>query len=158
MSSYFISMYIIYHIFPYMFQLGAFMPKTSTFITKRYSKSKLRNIDLNTLEQNLKFLMEKEKIYKDEKMNLEILAGKLNVTSHQLSEYLNAFLSLSFADYLHKVQTEEAKRILIENTEISVSRVGVEAGFHSDAAFFTVFKKETGLSPREFRSRHKSAK
>ncbi|MDH5721637.1 MAG: helix-turn-helix domain-containing protein [Spirochaetia bacterium] len=154
LTLYFIFMYVLYYLFPFMHQLGAFMPPSSSFSMNRYIKTKLKNVDVVALEKKLKRLMKIEKIYKTEKITLKSLAKRLNLTTHQLSEYLNAFLSLSFADYLHNIQIKEAKRILAKDMKTPVSRVGFEVGFHSESSFYSVFQKDTGLSPGDFRKQH----
>ena len=47
----------------------------------------------------------------------------------------------------------ERARELLQHVEISISRIGAMVGFEETAAFSKFFRKHTGLSPRQYRTR-----
>jgi AraC family transcriptional activator of pobA len=54
--------------------------------------------------------------------------------------------------YLFLKRLELAKSLLL-NTKMLVSEIASETGFINDAQFCNIFKRETGLTPKTFRSK-----
>lgn len=54
-------------------------------------------------------------------------------------------------EYLLNCRVEAARRLLRTEPGRSISDIGFECGFQSSQYFTTVFRRRTGLSPREFR-------
>lgn len=52
--------------------------------------------------------------------------------------------------YLLGKRIEHARSLLLQ-TELPVSHIALESGFSTDAQFCSLFKRETGYSPRQFR-------
>ncbi|MHA6482284.1 helix-turn-helix transcriptional regulator [Paenibacillus sp. strain BS8-2] len=55
-------------------------------------------------------------------------------------------------DYLLRFRIQQAKLLLLQ-TDLSVSRIAEEVGFNQSAYFATCFARFEGLSPRQFRQR-----
>jgi len=75
------------------------------------------------------------------------------MTSHQLSELLNARIGRSFNNFVNEYRVEEACRMLIEEEHRSVVSIGVAVGFNSNSAFYKAFSNIKGISPARFRKR-----
>ncbi|MBQ7725428.1 MAG: helix-turn-helix transcriptional regulator [Lachnospiraceae bacterium] len=56
----------------------------------------------------------------------------------------------NFSAYLLNVKMENA-RLLLRNSNLSLSDISAELGFESQSYFSKMFKKETGLTPRDYR-------
>lgn len=56
----------------------------------------------------------------------------------------------SFKEYLNMVRVEESKRLL-SNTDYSLIDIAIATGFENQSYFSKVFKKYTGLTPKQFR-------
>lgn len=56
----------------------------------------------------------------------------------------------SFKEYLNMVRIEESKRLLA-NTDYSVIDIAIATGFEDQSYFSKVFKKYTGLTPKQYR-------
>ena len=97
--------------------------------------------------------MEKEKPYLEMGLTLAVLAGKLFVSSNHLSQVINEKLNKSFFDFVNGYRVEEAKRLLVSplSSRLSILGIGMEAGFSSKSAFYTSFKKLTGMTPSKFK-------
>jgi len=104
-------------------------------------------------------LMEKDKLYQEPELTLQLLSDKLRVPAYQVSQAINDGLKKNFYDVVNGYRVEEAKRLLIDskNKNYTILSVGFEAGFNSKTTFNTVFKKFTGLTPTEFRDKFKLA-
>lgn len=100
-------------------------------------------------------LMENDKLYQEPELTLQQLADKIQLPTYQVSQSINEGLSKSFYDLINGYRVEEAKRLLMEDSDrnYTILSVGFEAGFNSKTTFNTVFKKFTGLTPTEFRNK-----
>lgn len=56
----------------------------------------------------------------------------------------------SFKEYMNMVRIEESKRLLA-NTDFSIIDVAIAVGFEDQSYFSRVFRKYTGMTPRQFR-------
>ena len=118
-----------------------------------YLKSHLLNVDLEKLELDLDNAMEKDKLFKDTLLTLKKLASYVDVSSHQLSEYLNNNKKVSFSQFLMNYRVEEAKVLLVKYDWRTTMSIGFEVGFNSHSSFGRCFKLVTGESPGAFRSK-----
>lgn len=102
-------------------------------------------------------LMEKDKLYQQPELTLQALSDKLGIQPYQASQLINDGLNKSFYDLVNSNRVEEAKRLLLDpkNMGYTILSIGFEAGFNSKTTFNSVFKKFTGLTPSEFREKHK---
>jgi len=102
-------------------------------------------------------IMEQDKLYQEADLTLQNLADRLQLPSYQVSQAINDGLNKNFYDLVNSYRVEEAKRLLLDakNNNFTILSVGFEAGFNSKTTFNTVFKKFTGLTPTEFRSKQK---
>ena len=57
---------------------------------------------------------------------------------------------MTFKEYLNRVRVEEAERLLT-NTDYPIIDIAVACGYRDQSYFTTVFKKYTGLTPRQYR-------
>jgi transcriptional regulator GlxA family with amidase domain len=59
---------------------------------------------------------------------------------------------MSPLDYAHALRLEEAKQML-ETTDLSVEAIANEAGYEDTSFFFRLFRRNTGLTPAQYRVR-----
>jgi transcriptional regulator GlxA family with amidase domain len=73
-----------------------------------------------------------------------------NIPERTLKRRFKAATGCTLIEYLQNLRIEEAKRLL-ETSAMPVDDVGAEAGY-SDASFFRrLFKRKTGLTPKQYR-------
>lgn len=118
---------------------------------KKYQISQLGGFNLENLQNQLRQLMEVEKIYRDESINLEKLAIEMNLSEHQLSEYLNLHEKKSFFHLVNHYRIGEAKELFSLHPERNILTIAYDVGFPSKSTFYDAFKREVGTSPSEFR-------
>ncbi|MBM9502363.1 helix-turn-helix transcriptional regulator [Leptospira sp. 201903071] len=156
---YFLALGILTLTVLYAFVISQIYPITFNAISESfqkmsYQKSTLQNIDPKDLAVRLETLMMQDKVYLEVGITLNQLAKKLNIKSHQLSELLNNNLNKSFFTYINQFRIQEAKARLLSEKESSVIKIAFDSGFNSLSVFNTVFKKEVGMTPSQFRKKN----
>lgn len=119
----------------------------------RYESSSLQGIDVPAKKQQLEALMQTEKVYQQEDLNLSSLAQELELSSHQLSELINTEFDVSFSRYIRQYRVMAAKTLLDSQPEASILSISMEVGFKSQSNFYAAFKEITGQSPGTYRKR-----
>lgn len=93
------------------------------------------------------------KTYLKNDISIQSLADELEIPKYQLSFTINKQWNKKFNDFINSYRIEHAIRLMNEpkNKEITMYAVAFESGFNSESTFYSVFKKETGKTPKEFR-------
>ncbi|MBL7710754.1 MAG: helix-turn-helix domain-containing protein [Chitinophagaceae bacterium] len=126
-------------------------------IKKKYANSGLTDIASQNLYQELKKLMEQEKVYTEPELTLAALAEKLNIYPNYLSQVINEKEGKSFYDYINTLRVEEFIRqvLLPENGKFTMMSLAADCGFNSKSSFNKNFKKVTGQSPSAYLSKRR---
>ncbi len=85
-----------------------------------------------------------------ENPSAEIIASKLNISPSYFMTLFKSKSGSTFAEHLRKLRLNEAKRLLNE-TNLRICEIADELNFRDASYFSTQFKKETGMTPRQFR-------
>ncbi len=84
-----------------------------------------------------------------EKLSLNEVAGVFGLSPNYLSILFKKNSSLGFSEYIAQAKINKAKSMLLEE-DMKIYEAADKLGFESAFYFSKVFKKVTGLSPREF--------
>ncbi|XDD44758.1 helix-turn-helix domain-containing protein (plasmid) [Leptospira sp. WS60.C2] len=117
----------------------------------KYENSNLRNVDLDWIKTKLTYLIEIEKIYYDDELSLDKLANRLEIGTHQLSQYLNEIQKTTFYDLINRHRVIEAESLLIKYPDRTVLSIALQVGFSSLSTFYSAFGKKWKMSPNNFR-------
>lgn len=98
-------------------------------------------------------LMNQEKLYLQPTFGLESLAYRLDVSVGLLSEVIFENLDQNFLELVAHYRIQEAKKMLEnpKNAEMSLETLAFEVGYNSSSTFSDAFKKNTLLTPYEYR-------
>ena len=131
-------------------QITLFIPE---FLIQDKQEKSVVSENFDKIDKELKLLLKNEKPYLIPNLTLNMLAGKLGLSEKVLSFFLNNFLNISFYDLINSYRVREAKEKLKsdELEKYSVSGIGKLCGFSSKSSFYRVFKKETGLTPLNYK-------
>lgn len=88
----------------------------------------------------------------DEELRLEDLSSEADLSAwHFLRAFRSAFGETPHA-YLRRLRVERAKSLLTISTR-SVTEICLDVGFSSLGSFSSLFRRQVGMSPAEFRRR-----
>ena len=124
------------------------------------------HLDMFTFYTNHMANIEKENVYSkpiiqcmdyiyyhlNEKIHLQDLAKYVNLNSSYLSTLFKKETGLSVSDYILKRRMDAAKNML-QYSDYTYGDISVILAFSSQSHFIQVFKKQTGLTPKEYRSK-----
>ncbi len=88
--------------------------------------------------------------YFEESISLNKVAKEVNISPNYLSAVFSQEVGQTFVEYLTMKRIGEAKRLL-RQTDKRSNEVAFSVGYKDPHYFSFVFKKTTGLSPREYR-------
>lgn len=108
--------------------------------------------ELSNLKDGLKGLMVDQKLYTDPNLSLNTLALALDINPKYLSMMLNNSLGKNFYDFINEYRIEDIKKRLADgsNRNLTIEAIANQAGFRSKSSFNAAFKKQLGMTPREF--------
>ncbi len=125
--------------------------ETKASYSGHIERSKIANLDVVAVIQQLGQIMEKEKPYRKETLSLSGLADMLGLSVHQLSEILNKVLGVNFNTYINNYRIKDMQRMLIERPGLSILEAAFECGFRSKSSFNRIFRDSAGMTPSEYR-------
>lgn len=128
----------------------------SEFVTEeraKYSGVAADEEETKHYVSNLRQYMDAEKPYLDPEISLPELSKRFGVSSHFLSRVINEQLGVNFFDFVNRYRVEEVKLRITDPkfNYLSILGIAFESGFNTKSTFNRVFKKTTGLTPKEFR-------
>lgn len=107
---------------------------------------------INTLQQ----AMTQQALYLDPSLSIDSLAEKVNLPTKEVSILINHYLNKHFYDFVNEHRIKKAIKILEDPTSksLTMQEVLYDVGFNSKSSFYTLFKKHTQMTPKEYRKKH----
>jgi AraC-like DNA-binding protein len=139
--------------FSFALYLGLFIlmyrKKTDDLFSTTNSSPLKKISDENTQlwTQRLDNLMVEKQLFKNPNLKLHDLAQHMQITGHQLSQFLNENMGKNFTLFVNEYRIQEACKILETETNLSIEGISYEVGFNSKSTFFAAFKKAKGMTP-----------
>jgi len=118
----------------------------------KYKKSGLTPSYSIELKKDLLRLLDEDKIYKENNLNLDVLSEKLGTTRHNTSQIINEHFKMNFAELMNKYRIDEAVEIF-NNDEfhnLNIIQVAYEVGFNNKVTFNKSFKKYLLQTPSQY--------
>ncbi len=108
--------------------------------------------------QRLEKHMRDHKPYLTNDIHIESLAKQISVPTRTLSMIINQHFDINFFEFINRYRIDEAKRLLLdpEDPNKTILQVILETGFGSKSSFNSIFKQHVGMTPSEFRRKHRS--
>lgn len=126
----------------------------------KYKTSTLSDSEQQLIFEKVIQLFEEKKLYQEPKLQLSDLADALNVSTHNLSQTINATTGKPFYDFVNSYRVRHLQKLLEDPSQqkFTILSMGFESGFNSKASLNRVFRQDTGLSPSEYLERHQLRK
>ena len=83
-------------------------------------------------------------------ITLSSTAEAIHLNPTYLSTLFKQVTGHSFKDHLNQVRVREAQRLL-KNTDFPIMEISIACGFNDQSYFTKVFRKYTGLTPKQYR-------
>jgi two-component system response regulator YesN len=90
--------------------------------------------------------------YSNEHLGLNEIARAMRLSPPYLARLFKKVVGMSVGRYIREVRVSRAKELL-ETTNLSIIEVALEVGYSDHSHFTKIFRKETGLSPSEYRKK-----
>ena len=128
--------------------------KTTPPAGGKYQKSGLPEAEARRLHERLLRLMETERPWRDDGLDLPALAAALDASPNHVSQVLNGREGKSFYDFVNGYRVAAVQERLAEGGEdaSSLLEIALACGFRSKATFNRIFKQHTGLTPTQYRA------
>lgn len=123
---------------------------TSEAIKKK--KTLLDKDSIITYSNRLLNYIHEKSPYLDPGLSLRSLADQVDIHPNQLSWLLNESIGKNFSEFInhYRVQAFKQKAKDPKNAHITLIGLAYDSGFNSKTVFNSYFKKETGLTPKQF--------
>lgn len=97
-------------------------------------------------------LMQQEELFKDPDLSRDTLAARLGTNRTYLADAVKSCAGQTLGDFVNHLRLRWAAEALSQESDLSVSAVGEDAGFASRSTFYRLFQQHYGMSPSAFRT------
>ena len=120
---------------------------------EKYQNSNLSEERISKLSESVTSLLVNEKVFLNPNLHLEDIARKIGIPNYQLSQVISAGLKTTFFELISQYRINYVKKRLDhpETASETIINIAYEAGFNSKSAFNTAFKRQTGMTPSDYR-------
>ncbi len=146
------------------FEISMFDKKPALLLSSNYSTENIIiDIEHETFKENhspeienwkakIETLIQAQKLYQNPELTLTDLAKKLETNAAVVSKTINQGFGLNFNDFINNYRIEAVKTSfeIGEHKKSTLLGIAFDCGFNSKATFNRAFKKNTGLSPKDF--------
>jgi AraC-like DNA-binding protein len=119
----------------------------------KYSTSNLYPADILDYSKSIETFITTQKPYLNPSLTLHDLAESVGIVERIISQVINQKWNQNFFSFINSFRVEEAKKLLrnFDQNKSTMLGISYDAGFNSKSAFYDAFKKQTGMTPTEFR-------
>ena len=122
---------------------------------QKYAKSGLDSEQQRKYSRRLEEIMQSQQVFLRSDITLPKLAEELGCSGNHLSQVINSEFNASFFEFLNQYRIDYAKDLLgqAKGPVKSILDIAFTVGFNSNSAFYTAFKKRTGMTPAQYRQK-----
>lgn len=136
-----------------VFTTSFFFISESRFFEKSWLADKYETLTLNSIHfESVEDYVNQGELYLTSNLSLKDLAKSLGTNPNLVSKLINSKTGLNFNDYINKKRVGRAKKHLMDTSmsHLTVEGIGSSVGFTSKSAFYSAFKKHTGMTPSAY--------
>lgn len=118
----------------------------------KYKTSSLTPSYSNELKDELYKILEKEKIYKEDGVNLNMLSERLGTSRHNTSQIINEHFDMNFFELMNKFRIDEAVEMIKNkgDEKLTIIDIAYKVGFNNKVTFNKAFKKRFDVTPTQY--------
>jgi AraC-like DNA-binding protein len=94
-----------------------------------------------------------EQYMDDTNFSVEKFSDKVGMSSRNLSRKLHALTNCSTQDFIRIIRLKRAAQLLQKRSD-PVTQIAYQVGFNNPSYFAECFRKQFGISPSEYTTRH----
>lgn len=129
---------------------GEILLYTARSLLKRES---VQEQESSSVQRKVSDIVRYVNLHFGEPLELEELSLRFYISKSYLSRMFKQVTGFGFAEYVNLTRVKEAERLLRE-TNYSITHVSELSGFDNFSHFGKMFKRLTGVTPREYRRGH----
>lgn len=117
-------------------------------IQKEISPSDLETVD------KIQAIVVENLLYKKVDLTIVDVSKMMDAHPKTISSLLNTVLNLNFNQFINNYRIDAAKDLLLENktNNYTIEGIAYEVGFKSKSSFYTAFKKNTNMTPVQYKN------
>jgi two-component system response regulator YesN len=112
--------------------------------------AKIADLNENYIVEHIKHYLDK---HYDKNFELDKLADAIDKNASYISRVFRLHTAITITDYLIQIRIDKAKQFLIDHPHLKNYEVSQLVGYQDSVYFNKLFKKITGITPREYRDR-----
>ena len=93
-----------------------------------------------------------DKPFLKEGITLAGAAEDMGISARLLSQYINSIHRQNFNTWVNGMRVDEIKRVMESEPDVTVAQLAQRTGFTDASAMAKVFRRFTGITPRQYRS------
>lgn len=136
------NIYSFSSIFEYVEQMKIFFTHIAKCITATPDEIE----SICAIEKSIRYM--KSNYQKD--IDLAVVSNYVSLNYYYFSQLFKSRVGENFTEYLKKLRIEKSKELL-SKTDDKIYKIAEEVGFTNPKHFMKSFRKETGVSPKEYR-------
>ncbi len=115
---------------------------------------------MDELKDKILEIVVMQKKYKDKTYSAKKLAEDLGTNTRYVSAVVNVRFHMNYTSFVNKYRIEEAMSILTDKRyqDLRIEEVSDMVGFANRQSFYASFYRLTGITPKEYRMQHSTAK
>lgn len=108
--------------------------------------------ELELWKSKIENLIKDEKLFQNPELTLTEVSKKLKTNASVISKTINQGFQMNFNDFVNQYRIKEVKKAFEKGEHKKSTLLGIayDCGFNSKATFNRAFKKNTGLSPKDY--------
>lgn len=126
-------------------------------VSAKYAKSGLTQSGTLEIFLEVKKYMAEKSAFLNPDLRIDDLAKSMKANRNHLSQAINSHAGQTFWSFLNQLRLEEAQKRLVDSkyAHFTIEAIAFDSGFSSISNFNTIFKKQVGMTPSEFRANMK---